>query len=291
MKMSTSKKLFGRSAGYLDVIDTIMPIALTHEYRFVSDEWFAQWHTTESATVERINFFVSWDLVERAHLAAITSLMRTKRWADATCLMYDNANFVGWAASVRGLLESAGDTLDGLLNIPLPLAEHHRAIRRCLAGEKTNKLVGYTELERKLDHFVHGRWMRTKRGEDNPLKAKDNADYVGVLERAVPGVLKLYHQLCAVCHPSNESIKYFYDFDVGHGGSKVAPANDAKAIAAICTEYSAALPDALMMSCNPPLCILRVLHKFSIHPKLTALNRFDWKATKLSAEIERHLKN
>jgi len=134
--------------------------------------------------------------------------------------------------------------------------------------------------------------MRTKRGEDNPLKAKDNAAYVGILERTVPGVLKLYHQLCAICHPSNESIKYFYDPNVGHGRRlKLAPTNDAKAIAAICTAYPAALSDALMLSCNAPLYILRVLHKFRIHPKLAALNKLDWKAIKMGAEIERHLKN
>src|ERR1700732_3084902 len=63
-------------------------------------------------------------------------------------------------------------------------------------------------LPAKLDHFVHARWMRTKRGDDSPLKAKDNATYVGILESAVPGILKLYHKLCAICHPSSESISY-----------------------------------------------------------------------------------
>jgi hypothetical protein len=114
---------------------------------------------------------------------------------------------------------------------------------------------------------------------------------VGILESAIPGTLKLYHQLCAICHPSNESIKYFYDSNRGHDGRlKLAPTNDAKAIAAICAAYPAALADALMMSCNPPLYILRVLHKFGVHPKLAALRKLDWKAIKMGAEIERHLK-
>ena len=184
-------------------------------------------------------------------MAAITALMRAKRWADATCLMYDSNNFVGWAASVRGLLESAGDSVDALLNIPSFLAEHHRLIRRCLAGEENKTFNLYSSTEAALDHFVHARWMRTKRGEENKLKAKDNVIYVNNLECEVPGVLKLYHQLCAICHPSNESVEYFYDANRGHGGRlKLAPTNDAKAIAAMCTAYPAALPGALMMSCN-----------------------------------------
>jgi hypothetical protein len=296
MKMSTAQKLFGPSAVYFGVIDTIMPIALTHEYAFVPDEQFDAWIASKNITVEGYNLIIASELVNKAHLSAITALLRAKRWADATCLMHDNANFLGWAASARGLLESAGDTVDGLLNIALSLAQHHRGISRCLAGEERNNVVDLSALEAKLDHFVHAGWVRKKRGEDTErlerLKAKENADYVGLLEQAVPGTLKLYQKLCAICHPSNESTKYFYDLPRAHKGpAKLAPANDAKAIAAICEACPEALPHALMMSCNPPLYILRVLHKFGVHPKLPALRKVDWKASEMGAEIEQHLKN
>jgi hypothetical protein len=290
--MLTTTKLFGRASLYLGIIDAIAPIALTHEYKFFSDEWFAKWLKSEAWTVEHTNFILALELIDKAHLAATTALMRTKRWADATCLMYDNSNFVGWAASVRGLLESAGDTVDGLLNIPMSLAQHHRHIRRCLVGEETDNLVDFSQLETQLDHFVHARWMRTKRGEESKLKAKENAVYVSVIETAMPGILKLYHQLCAICHPSSESLSYFYKSSPGPGGGLIlSSTNDAKAIAEICAVYPDALHDALMMSCNPPLYILRVLHKFGLHPKLAALKKLDWKLIKMGAEIERQLKN
>src|SRR5258708_7143787 len=140
--MSTTEKLFGRAAVYLGVIDSITPIALNHKYTFVSDAWFSNWLKTETLTTEQLNFILALELIDKAHLAALTALMRTKRWADATCLMYDSENFVGWAASVRGFLESSGDTVDGLLHIPLSLAKYHRLIKRCLAG-KENQPVGY----------------------------------------------------------------------------------------------------------------------------------------------------
>jgi hypothetical protein len=289
MKMSAVRKLFGPAAAYLDMIDAIAPIALNHEYTFVSDEWFANWIKTEG-TVERTNSILALELIEKAHLAAITALMRTKRWVDAACLMYDSANFIGWAASVRGLLESAGDTVDGLQLIPLSLAQNHRTIRRCLAGAENNQMVVFSELEERLDHFVHARWMRTRRGEDNKLKAKENAAYVSVLDSEFPGTLKLFHQLCAICHPSMESLGYFYEPTLGHaGGLRLAPTIDAKAIEAISAAYPAALCGAVIMSCNAPLYILRVLHKFEAHPKLEALKNLDWKLKKILAEIERHL--
>jgi len=130
-----------------------------------------------------MNFILALELVEKAHLAAVSALFRAKRWADALCLMHDNPNFIGWAASLRGLLETAGDTLDGLRDIPLSLAIHHRAITSCLGGNE-NRPYNFAELESKLDHFVHARWMRTRKGDI--LKAKENAAYVALLENVLP---------------------------------------------------------------------------------------------------------
>jgi hypothetical protein len=288
--MSTTEKLFGPAANYLGVIATITPIALTHRYTFVSEERFSEWQKSEPFPLQRINLTLALELIEKAHLAAITALMRTKRWADATCLMYDSENFVGWAAAVRGFLESAGDTVDGLNDIPLSLAKYHRVIKRCLTGKENKQFVGYPDLEARLDHFVHARWMRTKRNEENVLKAKENSIYVSTLDSATPGVLKLYQKLCAICHPSNESLEYLYNPMGSDEGFTLSQTNDANAIAAICSTYPEALPAALMMSSNAALSILKVLHKFDGYPRLAALKKFDWKVMKGGLESERHLR-
>ena len=70
----------------------------------------------------------------------------------------------------------------------------------------------------------------------------------------------------------------------------VSPTKDASAIAALCAEYPNALHDALMMHSNAALLVLRVLHKFRIHPQLKALKRLDWSAIEAGAKIERLLK-
>jgi hypothetical protein len=71
----------------------------------------------------------------------------------------------------------------------------------------------------------------------------------------------------------------FYDSTPGIG-FKLSPMKDAAAMADICTEYPNVLQDALMMHCNAPLLILRVLHKFGIHPHLKSLRKLDWKQIK-----------
>jgi hypothetical protein len=217
--------------------------------------------------------------------------LRTERWADAICLLYDANNFIGWAAAARGLLESAGDTVDGLLNIAYSIAEHHRAITQCIVGND-DMVFDFSQLERLLDHFVHARWMRTKKGEESTLKAKENVSYVRTLESVVPGVEKLYHQLCSVTHPSADSMTYFYVApSLGENYSfRLSATNDSAKLSEFLSQYPNALRDALMMSCNPPLLILRVLHKFAIHPKLTELKKFDFTAIKMGSEIERLLR-
>jgi hypothetical protein len=287
--MSTAAKLFKRAAPFLDLIDDITPIAATHEYKFLSDEWFSEWMSSAAFTVERCNNIIALELIEKAHLASVSALLRAKRWADATCLMYEKENFVGWAASFRGLLESAGDTYDGLARIPAALALHHRGISLCLAGKEQN-WVGAKELEDALDHFVHAKWTRAKKGD--VLKAKENIDYVTALQRVIPEVEKLYHRLCSICHPSNASIEYFNEPSLNStGGFKISPTRDMKAISRFDSEFPNALQDALMMHSNPPLLILRVLHAFDVHPQLKALRKYDLKQISGGAEIQRLLKN
>jgi len=51
-------------------------------------------------------------VVDKAHLGAVTSLVRTRRWANAVAIAHEQSNVLAWA--VRGLLESAGDIEGGL---------------------------------------------------------------------------------------------------------------------------------------------------------------------------------
>jgi hypothetical protein len=203
--------------------------------------------------------------------------------------MYDTENFIGWAAAYRGFLESAGDTLDALIQVPGSLALNKRLVAQCLAGTKKDEILAPKELEHSLDHFAHARWMRVKRGEENIRKAKDNVSYIGALKPVIPDVETLYHKLCSVCHPSNSSIEYLY-VPSPEGGFCISFKADAHAISALFDDYPDVLVQALTLHSNVPLLILRVLHKFGMHPQLKILNKLKWDAIENGAEIERILR-
>jgi hypothetical protein len=281
--------LFREAAPFLSIIDEVVPGAVAHEYTFVSDDWFKQWIDSKDFSVGKMLQIVALELVDKAHLAAVASLIRTKRWADAVCVTYEANNFPAWVGSARGLLESTGDILDGLLNVAATLAMNHRSIAECLAGRQS-QFYDYSHLEKMLDHFVHASWMRVKKGEQNIGKAKDNVDYVALLQSVNPQAIPLYHRMCSVAHPSSASISYLYDLGAGKQGRlKLNPANDAEAINKLSQEFPDALRDMLIMSCNPPLLTLRVLHKFGVHPQLKALTKMDWDVIPAWAKIKREL--
>jgi hypothetical protein len=106
--MSTAAKLFKRAAVYLDLIDNIAPIASKHEYTFVSSEYYTQRLNSNPFTIEERNFIIALELIEKAHLASVTALLRARRWADATCLMYEKENFVGCAADPQHAFPGQG---------------------------------------------------------------------------------------------------------------------------------------------------------------------------------------
>jgi hypothetical protein len=108
----------------------------------------------------------------------------------------------------------------------------------------------------------------------------------------MPQVKMYYQRLCAITHPSNASIEYLYDDNTQTGGAfKLTAANDERAIKTICEEFPTALSVSLMMSCNPALMILRVLHKFGVHPKLASLKELHWPGIKGWSDIEKSLKS
>lgn len=289
---NVAEKVFGQAAPFLNTIEDLLPAALQHRYRFSSDESFDAWRNSDKFEISQLNALTSLELVDKAHLAATTALIRTKSWADAVCLTYQADNFLGWASTARGLVENAGDVVDGLLQIAPAFAENHRTIQQCLSGKMKSKTMIFSALEKPLDHFVHAKWMRAKKGEEQPLKAKDNVEYVKGLETVIPGITRFYHRLCAICHPSNASIDYLYDMGtLNQRGFRLSRSKGIDEIENLNVEFPDVLAASLMMSCNPCLLILRVLHKFNVHPKIHALKRLDWDQIKMWRSIEKQLKN
>lgn len=287
----SAPSIFGKAAVYFELLPEVIQVATTHNYHFLRDEIFQDWLRSDEFTVSDYNRILALELVDKAHLAAVASLLRTRRWADAVIVAHEQSNVLAWASAVRGLLESAGDILDGLGAIPTSLAQNHGIIRLCLSG-KSKTPSGFSELEHKLDHFVLAKWIRVKKGEESVLKSKDNAEYVRQLEPIMPGAVNFYHCLCSVTHPSVNSIDWLFALDPSVGGGlKLILERDAKAIEKIVASHPDALSDMLMVSCNVALLILRVLHKFDVHPQLAVLKKVNWSGVRQWAKIEQALRS
>jgi hypothetical protein len=286
---ATRRKLFKGAARFFPLIAQIVPRALQHRYSFVSDEWFHDACNTGKLSVAERNHIIVLDVLEKSHLAAVSTLIRIERWADAVCIMHDTANFPGFASAMRGLIENGGDSIDGLLNIASSLAENRKDLSRALAGEMKADLIGCAAIERPLDHYVHARWTGKER---HPvLTAKANVDYARQIEASLPGAVSLYHRLCAIVHPSNASIDWLFDLDEEGDRRMKLAANDAGRIAALCDEFPEVADVTLQMTYNSALLILHVLHKFRLHPKIPELRKLDWSQVKAGREIERLLRS
>jgi hypothetical protein len=121
---ATESAILGRSQIYIDIIDQVLAAAQKHTYKFLRDDIYQSWRDSPEFSVAGNNYILGSELVDKAHLAAISSLVRTRRWSDAICQSYEIPNYIAWAAAARGLLESAGDIWDGLGNISMTLAEN-----------------------------------------------------------------------------------------------------------------------------------------------------------------------
>jgi hypothetical protein len=288
---TSRQRLFPQAAAFLTLIDEIVPTALHHRYLFITDEAFDLLLNSGKLNAAQVNQIVVLDNLEKSHLAAVTALIRTKRWADAVCVMADAENFLGFASAMRGLLESAGDIIDGLRNIPSTIAENRHSITSALAGREDDAFIQCQSWEKELDHFVHAGWTGRKNRDNPALTARPNLDYVKQLECEIPRVDSLYHRLCAITHPSRASIDWLYELNPdGEGRMGLSIAGDGTRIAALTNEFPEALDGALMMSCNPALLILRVLHRFDVHPKLPALKRYGFGTSPLGRKLERLLR-
>jgi hypothetical protein len=269
--------MLGQALGYLEIIDSVLPVAQRHSYVFIPDDAYKAWRDSPDFSLSLDNRIVASELLDRAHLAAVTSLIRTRRWVSALCDGFEAENYFAWAGATRALMESAGDIWAGLNNTALSIAKNYGVIRTCLAGKAATTKYLFPDIERDIDHFVLAKWMRRTK-DDNKImevmRAKDNVQYVRNLEPALPNIESLYHRLCGIVHPAAGSIHWTYG-QADSGLLQIRP-NDRDAIDAILRDWPDAIPKTVMLSCNPTLLILRVLHKFDMHPRLEALKSVTW---------------
>src|SRR6516162_2489642 len=101
-------------------------------YTIHDNEYFANTISSSAAELQK----VYWEeILQRAHWAALSSLIRNLQWIKATAKAIEDNNLLSFSANLRCLIESCGDNLLSLLNVPNTLADNFEDITKCIRGK------------------------------------------------------------------------------------------------------------------------------------------------------------
>lgn len=202
-----------------------------------------------------------WDeILLRVHFASITSIMRNDKWLRGLILSIETSNYILFAASLRGILESVTDSYYSL-NTPLDLACNYKNIKLAISGD-LNRLFNSDVLEEKLIHFQFAaKSDKSGLSYNKPLFA---SKYIELFDQYSDiNTKKLYIKLCEVVHPAQDSISCFKtnireseNFEYSITDTTL----DDLYIDSIMNDYDSVIIQLLKMSINAPVLNLRILN-------------------------------
>lgn len=261
----TTKEFLGSEAGATVSVIHRVTSSSRSGYGVTSVESHLDLMDQDLATANR----VLWnELLNRAHLAATSSLLRIERWMDAAMNQAREGNLLGFAACLRGMIEAASDTAYSLGPVPMALAEHSAAIQLAIDGKISGGVFDGGELETALLHYQFAHKTTKAEADEPSWTAKPAAEYFKVLDWDGKGeIQKLYRTLSGLAHPSAHSLgtlpqSYFVGL--------ISEEDERKAIREICDDQNAPIVRALISGSNIALLILKVLNEFTrpeVHTK------------------------
>lgn len=216
------------------------------------------------------------EILMRAHLAATTSLMRTKLWFDGCLNAYANSNFLSFASNLRGLLEGTADTCYALKPVPKTLAENFTAIINTITMEEIPEKVPVSkELEDRLIHFYFARRLPQKSTGPGSHRARTAREYISEIQGADAGsVFNLYSDLCQLSHPSMASLKHLVR-NIDGQAFEIHGNDGFTHIERLCERNRDAFSQ-MTAGINISLLMLRTINEFPINSLHTPTEMFTW---------------
>ena len=253
-----------QAAPFVEMVDGLALKRLTTRYSFMVE------HEYEELLFRNVGeaMKVYWtEMLERAHIASVTSILRSRQWLAAVLSAESNKNVLMFAGAFRGLLESAADSTTSLVRAPLTLASNHSEIVESLVGGATTMYIS-SELENELIHYSHGRYIdeSEKAGAPPSHWARRPTDYLKVFDdQNADGAAKCYRRLCDLTNPGAPSVLMWLKPVDATGSELVLSTNrDESIISSFLNEYDAVALDVLMLAFNAPLLVLNTLNYFPI---------------------------
>ena len=276
--ISDIETVFGNNTSiYVDLCKRVHPHVLGATYYFEDRDIFENKCKNGKYKAENINEIYWREILFRAHITVVSSLIRTCRLMDATAREYSVSNIPGWTSCARALLENTGDSIDVLQYIPVTISKNYKSINRCISGRENRGIYTSTELEGKLIEFSHAR--RPERGEIAPDShtAKPTGHYIGTLEKYLTGdTAALYKKLCEFSHPSSNSVQYMFS-PTGDGASFcISDRNDQIVLNILLRTHHSLFDQLIMLIFNSIFVTLRLLDEFNLFPRLPDLREINF---------------
>lgn len=204
-----------------------------------------------------------YEILERAHCFSLVAVARMERWLASMMVTAEQDNFLGFAASFRGLLESAADTRFALGDVPIQLATTFGHAHDAVWNRSTIMVLA-PDLEDDLIHFSHGRRVGKAESAPESHAAKTMREYLTALEGASTGSLfACYEELCGVTHPAADSVSYLLEKG-NSGGIVFSVRPDEKAISDLCARGGTIVRLCVQQSLLYPIVNLRIINRFGL---------------------------
>jgi len=251
-------QLTGIESYYPVLLDRFLGDLGGYSYSYMAMEDFARLDALEVR--QRVYWF---EILERAHCGALTSLLRLQRWLEAMRVAAESENYLNFAAAFRGLLEAAADSRYSFGDVPRMLAIGFPVIFEAVHGRSRDLTVS-PELEDALIHFSHAR--RVSKGEQAPEThlARQMKEYITRLQGAESGPFHdAYADLCNITHPAADSILYL--LEKGQDGFiRFQPNPDDAEIRALCGGGGTVVRFCVAETMAYAAVVLRLLNRFDL---------------------------
>lgn len=224
---------------------------------------------TDSEGLSEVNRIYGREILYRVYWASALNIMRHQKWQAACVRAFEApANFLAFAASLRGLLEGAQDAWYSLGSVLGTLARDRGYIQSALSGNLRDKGFGARELEDRLIHFIYGRKLFSRTDKEmSPashaaLEPMDYRKAIGLPADEREMWKQLYDELCGICHPTAFSLIAFWKDD--NGIVEISQSEDHLQILALCQKYKETISSALSLSVTTSMMNLKALSWFSL---------------------------
>ncbi len=151
---------------YCPLLDRIQKesIGITYSAHFLEPNIDTVSKKEGAQVLEEIRKVYLLGILERAHLASITSMARTNRWLKGANNAIKENNALLFSAALRGFLESAADAFDVMRFLPIEIEKLFPYLYLVFndSPDVKNTMLGLEELEGRLIHYTYAK--RQSRG-------------------------------------------------------------------------------------------------------------------------------